>query len=274
MSNKKCSPKSKNVSNITCFNYNSLKKIANSWNKNRKDKIKIVKNPNKLWEKINKKLHYYCDTELCWLNQPFINNNLKNELKTSFKPKMPKEWKKNPKQWLSTIDIENVMKQYEESHKDFKFIGPVPIDFDSQDRFGMCIVNELCKINIKDILNNGIKKIGIIFNTDPHYKSGEHWVALYVDLDSGIYYFDSYGMKPPKEVEVLMNRIKDQTKKNNKPIETYYNDIQHQRKDSECGVYSMNFIIEFLEGKSFDEIIENIIDDHTMNKKRFEFYRK
>ena len=25
-------------------------------------------------------------------------------------------------------------------------------------------------------------KLGIVFNTDPHYKSGQHWISLYIDL--------------------------------------------------------------------------------------------
>lgn len=276
MTNEKCSPKYKNKYNHTCFNYDSLVKIAESWNKSNKDKIRIIKNPNKLWENINDKLHKYCDNrdETCWLNQNFIGIKLREELETSFKPKMPESWNKYPQEWLSTIDIEQVMKQYEEKYHDFKFIGPVPIDFDSKIAFGMCIVNELCKLNIETLKNNGIYKIGIIFNTDPHYKSGEHWVALYVDLNKGIYYFDSYGMKPPGEIVKLMERLEKQSKKSSHPIESYYNDIRHQYKGSECGMYSMNFIIEFLEGKSFDEIIQNIIDDDMMNQKRFEFYRK
>ena len=55
---------------------------------------------------------------------------------------------------------------------------------------------------------------------------------------------------------------------------TYYNDIRHQYKNSECGVYSMNFIISFLEGKTFLDIIQNIINDENMNKKRDVYYQQ
>ena len=56
------------------------------------------------------------------------------------------------------------------------------------------------------------------------------------------------------------------------PFKLYYNDIRHQYKNSECGVYSMHFITEFLNGKTFKEIIQNRISDDNMNQKRKIFY--
>ena len=46
------------------------------------------------------------------------------------------------------------------------------------------------------------------------------------------------------------------------------NDIRHQSKNSECGVYCINFIVEMLKGKSFDEYVEDVIKDMQMNEKR------
>ena len=50
--------------------------------------------------------------------------------------------------------------------------------------------------------------MGIVFNTDPHYKDGEHWISLFVNLSGshlnnnpGIYYFDSFGRKPPTQIK-------------------------------------------------------------------------
>ena len=59
---------------------------------------------------------------------------------------------------------------------DFEFLGAVPIDFDN------CSISHLCNINLKDHLRNGISKIGIVFNTDPHDESGEHWISFYTDI--------------------------------------------------------------------------------------------
>jgi len=43
-----------------------------------------------------------------------------------------------------------------------------------------------------------------------------------------------------------------------------YNNIQHQFDNSECGVYSINFIISLAEGKNFDDV---------MNQNRKIFFR-
>ncbi len=46
---------------------------------------------------------------------------------------------KEPNEWLTSIDILNVMKQYEDKHDDFDFIGPSPIDFDTHKMRGECV---------------------------------------------------------------------------------------------------------------------------------------
>ena len=269
----KCAPSSKN-SSFTCFDRKSLIRIAKHWNKTHKDKIRITGKNNKLWNSINKKMKKYCEEELCWLEQDFVEKKLKTELSENFKPQMPKVWKNKPREWLTTNDIRDVMKQYDKTYNDFSFIGPVPIDFDHEyDNIGNCIVNELCNIDVNKLLKKNISKLGVIFNTDPHNKSGEHWIALYADFNKGIYYFDSYGLKPPKEVDILMKRLQKQCNKLNKNIKTHYNNKQHQFKNSECGVYSMNFIIQLLKGVEFDTIIKNIIKDDNMHKNRYILYR-
>jgi len=52
-----------------------------------------------------------------------------------------------------------------------------------------------------------------------------------------------------------------------------YNKLQHQFKNSECGVYSMNFIIRILEGETFDKIVNKITNDDKMNSCRSVYFR-
>jgi hypothetical protein len=47
----------------------------------------------------------------------------------------------------------------------------------------------------------------LVCNTDPSYKPGQHWVALYVDSRRRGEYFDSFGRKPPAIIEHYMNNI-------------------------------------------------------------------
>ena len=52
-----------------------------------------------------------------------------------------------------------------------------------------------------------------------------------------------------------------------------YNDIQHQFDNTECGVYSINFILNMAEGRSFDDVINNVKKDKEMNENRKIFFR-
>ena len=58
----------------------------------------------------------------------------------------------------------------------------VPIDFDYKDSLGRCVSEELCNINFIKLIKKGIKFIGIVFNLDPHYKPGIHWVSMFIDF--------------------------------------------------------------------------------------------
>ena len=41
-------------------------------------------------------------------------------------------------------------------------------------------------------------------------------------------------------------------------MEFLYNDIQHQKRNTECGIYSIHFITSMLEGKDFDDYIKKL----------------
>ena len=51
------------------------------------------------------------------------------------------------------------MNQYEKKYRNFNFIGAVPIDFDHKFGPGNCVINELCNINLKSLLDKGITKL-------------------------------------------------------------------------------------------------------------------
>ena len=44
-----------------------------------------------------------------------------------------------------------------------------------------------------------------------------------------------------------------------------YNNVQHQFKNSECGVYSINFVIRLAQGETFNDIVNNITKDVITN---------
>jgi len=208
-----CSPGNENQK-ISCFTKKSLIKIAKSYNNLYKDgKTILISNRNKkqLWSGIRDKLSSKCSTEWCWLDQDFIKKTKSNEiLKHTFRPKRPKSWNTNKNEWLSTVDINKVMKQYEKKYKDFLFIGPVPKDC----YMGSSLSCELSNLRIDKLIKYKIFKLGIVYNLDYSYMSGSHWVAVYLDLnDKTISYYDSYGHTAPSEIEGLMDNIKNKLAK-------------------------------------------------------------
>ena len=52
----------------------------------------------------------------------------------------------------------------------------------------------------------------------------------------------------------------------------FYNDIQHQYGNTECGIYSIHFLTEMLKGKPFKEYINQKIDDKKMFRFRNKFF--
>lgn len=260
----------------TCYSSKSLHKLKKYWNARHPDK-QITTNDNKeIWKHLKGYMRHACKNEACWLKQQFIKNNLDQELLGhTFAPYSPHTWKSDPYTWLTSVDIDRVMQQYENEIHNFEFIGPSPIDFDKKKAYGECVWEELCHLNLKDKLKEGIYKIGIVFNTDPHTESGEHWIALFIDIKKEfIMYFDSTGAKMPHEVSVLMRRLEKQFKEMGINVRVMSNEgFKHQKSTTECGIYVIYFILELAMGvKSPDYFKKKFVPDaHMMRLRKIYF---
>jgi hypothetical protein len=186
-----------------------------------------------------------CTEDECLVNS-IKNHAVREKLKqTIFKPEQPHEWKKNPNEWLSNFDILAVLKQYEEAYPTFEFIGPVPIDFNAHlPQTGTCVETRLCNFSVS---GGGRAKpdIGIIFNLDKHDEPGSHWVSMFIDCGiKTMFYFDSAMSDEdlPKEIVEFKKKIQGQ----DPAYKFLSNDVEHQRGNSECGMYSLYFIINML----------------------------
>ena len=269
-----CAPNPDSKQPFTCYTDNTLLKMKSLWNiRHPRDKIKGHE-PKEIWDELKIKMGNSCDRESCWLRKNFMNGNLDKELLNyTFAPKMPSVWKNNPDEWLSSLEIESVMKQYEKYYKCFVFLGPSPIDFDSHKFFGECVWEELCKFNLANEIKMGKNKIGIILNTDPHNEEGEHWISLFINIKKRfIIYFDSNGDPAPKEVNTLIDRIKNQGRNLNIDFEVYKNTLEHQKTESECGMYCLYFIIGMLHDKQPEYFLKNRIKDEEVFKLRQKYF--
>ena len=101
------------------------------------------------------------------------------------------------------------------------------------------------KIPIRDVLSrdetvpHNHKLSLFIYNLEPSYMSGSHWVATYV-RGNVINYFDSFGMPPFQE-------ILDHAKKKN--LTLLHQDVQIQNLHSTtCGYFCLYFLNEMHKG--------------------------
>lgn len=275
----KCAP-GVNFESGSCIKLQVLIEMATAYNKDAgKDAIKMHQkldtlNPKKykkyLLAEFNKRFGDKCTSQKCWTEQSFINQMkavMRDELdKYTFRPDGPE----GKFEWLNTLHVDDVMEQTEKIYKDFKFLGTVPIDFDKFERFG------IKNLNYENLVKAGKTKLGVVFNLDEHDQPGSHWVAMYADLLKGqVYYFDSYGIRPEKRIRVLMRRIakfcRDYIKV--KSLHVDYNRVRHQYKNSECGVYSINFLKRMLRGDAFKIICDSKVPDDKINKCRKVYFK-
>lgn len=289
---KRCAPDKKGNKD-SCYDLESLQTMVDEYNEYYDDLIEKQDFPNGkieytkdqyedrkyLLKELTKKLEKVCDNQMCWLKVGFLNRLDGDKIeKTTFRPKGPSK-KLDQFKWLSNRDIDNVLFQYQKVYNDFAYLDTVPIDFAKLDY-------KVSKINFDTLKNNDINRIGVVFNLDKHNEKGSHWVALYSNLNKGqIYFFDSYGMEPEKEIKELMAKIANHisntnnytasnilsTKNNQKggtKLDIRYNTKQHQRGGSECGVYCISFILRLLNGEPFDNITNNRIPDEKVNQCR------
>jgi hypothetical protein len=165
--------------------------------------------------------------------------------------------------WLSNIDIVNVMRQYEKEYNDFVFFGPLPVDFA---KIMDTILLDVCqgKNTLDKLYSKGIRRIGIILNLDKYGQPGSHWVSIFIDVSQNninryqgygtVEYFDSTSMGPPKNIREYLEHATKRLKKICKqPIKVLINNMPHQMKNSECGIYSIFYILSRLNGNPFEK---------------------
>lgn len=272
----------------SCLTLPELQSIATLYNKTTgRDPIPLsaFKSRGKLIKSLNER--FQCGSSDCWIDDQEVMKD--PHLQAAYKPLKPATWRANERQWLNTQDILKVMKQYELKFKSFSFQGVFPIDFaqtQAQAR-DTCIIQNMCRFDIKTL--KGKTSFGMVLNLDKHDEPGSHWVALFACLDPsspqyGICFYDSGGYKPPEMVKDFIKTVSDQVAaaaaaadKALPRFKMKYNTIQHQFKNTECGIFSMLFILKCLRHnlpyKEINQKMPRDANDDQIHKFRNYFYR-
>ena len=265
-----CNPsvyKNKTHKTNTCLPKKTMLKLKKMYNLRHPDDEINASNMKTIRSELKQKLQNVCASERCWIEELNLEN--KDKLQDYFAPKRPSTWKKNNNTWLTTSDISKVMKQYETTYPHYKFLGPCSIDFEYKSEDDMCIYPEICNLNLNKEEEKGTKIIGTVYNTDKHTQSGSHWICTYIDIDKGIFFFfDSVGDKCPKEIKQYFKKLKDTLISKKLQFKTT-NGFEHQKSDTECGMYCLYVLINLLEKNiSIDSLQKRRISDSLVNKFR------
>ena len=118
----------------------------------------------------------------------------------------------------------------------------------------------------RDNLPNSIKNSAYVINLDEYHDIGTHWVALYVN-NKTIIYFDSFGVEHiPKEIMKFIgkNEQSSSAKARNKKIIT--NIYRIQAYDSiMCGYFCIGFINFMFDGNSLTDY-KNLFSPNDFKK--------
>lgn len=231
----KCSPLRDNLGSPSCFTPAELAQIQSALKKIRK----IERLPERqIISKLNR-----CRTKEC----KTVKQNI--DLTNVIKPKY-----KAPGVWLTTGDINDVLHQYEKKYPNFEFLGALPSDF-------YRIKPSSTAKHLRDISHK--RYIAAIFNHGTSKSKGSHWVAFFIDIQNdSIEYFDSNGHSPTSTIYKSIRFIIDNL--NLSHLSLKFNKIRYQRGNSECGVFSIFYILSRLLGHSFAETCSIIKNDDKM----------
>lgn len=231
--------------------------------------------------------------ELCILKN--IDTNILDKdmsdclIYTFFKP----EGSHNGNDWLNNTHVDMIQEQLYRKFPDYSYSFIHMIDNVMIPPKNMKCINHPVKsitdINFIDLIQkNNIKWHGIVFNTDPSHKSGQHWFCILFNFTTSgnktdpylIEYFNSSGFNINNNEfkEYLENLALNIWKNTGKDtiLKTITN-IQHQNENTgNCGIYAIYYIWSRLSGVSMESFNNpnNKITDNTMEDFRKVLFRK
>lgn len=194
----------------------------------------------------------------------FGEHTVLEEINTNYKPVGPVDWS-----LFSNFVEDNVMRRLHQW--DPIFIGLDVNLMDFEDYGG-----SLTKLVFTDegISYNGhvYKTFGCVVNTmkmSSDLTKVGHWVAVFGDFRNPqaktIEYFNSSGRSAPPE---MWNWMQKSAKSVPNCIPLNVSNIQHQKSETECGIYSIYYITARVCGICYKKFRETIISDDRVNKFR------
>ena len=99
---------------------------------------------------------------------------------------------------------------------------------------------------------------GYVCNTDPDFRPGEHWVAIYINHQGVGEYFDSFGLPPMQQDFIDFLNYNCSAWSYNKRT------VQHLTS-SACGLFCVYFLLMRCNGVSMTDLLGVFSDDLLCN---------
>jgi len=195
-----------------------------------------------------------------------VLKNYIDDIGVYFKPKGPS----NSTQLLDNFNIDDTLSRFEILGKElfgkkFYHVKFQMIDF-------MEIGSDLANINLLKLINDGYDCMGVIINTDVHTGGGKHWFALYCDLSSNpitIEHFNSSGNPARESVIEWTTKQAEKLRASGKQVfEILAGSKTVQKSNTECGMWSIIYILWRLTGHTREEFYSTGPSDDDMIKLR------
>lgn len=185
----------------------------------------------------------------------YNNPELGRRIFRCIRPLLPKYIK-----WLPSDMIMDALKIYEDDPKiSFASYGPYHAGY----------------IFTEQLFTKKADRYSFVFNTSSiniHAQvSGSHWVVLYIDcIQNTIDYFDSMGMFPNELVKESILHVGKVLKKHHPDLKLVVNYTKRRKQmgGNACGIYVVHFVVQRLNGYSFEKFDTEKLPDSEIEKYR------
>jgi hypothetical protein len=238
-----------------------------------------------------------CSSESCVLLHPtfqqFVVKKgvpkavLDSEIRRALKPAGPR----NSLGLLSNFNIDDTLRQWARVFPEFYPCPFAMMDFDTNgDEFGSADIAGIVAGYAPAARGTPRECFGCVVNTDTSRGPGKHWVAAFVDCRAGpgepwtVEYFNSAGHPPPKPMVGWMERTRARLAeyRATRPecrravcdvVSVPVTDVDHQKSQTECGLYALFYIRRRLEGTPYEFFESQLVPDDAMTAFRRHVFR-
>jgi hypothetical protein len=213
-----------------------------------------------------------CESAECLTTKLNLDKNRSRTIRMNMKP----QGDINGNTWLDSGQITHILDNFKtQINEKFFNMGFGTVDF-IKPTCDYKEFNRLKNVTLNGLIKNGYSTAGAVINTDECNGRGIHWFVLFIDLrnedEIRLEYYNSVNNEMPDNICNFFKKLKSEyeesnTKKRRVKICSML-PHNHQKENSECGVYSLYYIRSRLDGISGDDIIKSELSDDVVHEFR------